>query len=72
MPCPFGLQPLRQTVTLVIRGEGLGQRYHRGVLQKSTLLGDHPSRLLKLSLSIFRRTKDETFWALEDVLSSGL
>jgi lipopolysaccharide transport system ATP-binding protein len=53
--------------TVVIHGEGLGKRYHRGALQQSTLLRDHLSRMLKSPLSVFRRPKDETFWALEDV-----
>jgi lipopolysaccharide transport system ATP-binding protein len=52
---------------VVIHGEGLGKRYHRGALQQSMLLRDHLSRLLKSPLSVFRRPKDETFWALEDV-----
>ncbi len=51
----------------VIHGEGLGKRYRRGALQQSTLLRDHLSRALKSPLSVFRRTKDETFWALKDV-----
>jgi lipopolysaccharide transport system ATP-binding protein len=53
--------------TVVIHGEGLGKRYHRGALQQSTLLRDHLSRILKSPLSVFRRPKDETFWALQDV-----
>jgi lipopolysaccharide transport system ATP-binding protein len=53
--------------TVVIRGEGLGKSYQRGALQESTLLRDHLSRILKSPLSIFRRPKDETFWALENV-----
>jgi lipopolysaccharide transport system ATP-binding protein len=53
--------------TVVIHGEGLGKSYHRGALQQSTLLRDHLSRALKSPLSVFRRPKDETFWALEDV-----
>jgi len=53
--------------TLVIHGEGLGKSYHRGALQQSTLLRDHLSRLAKSPLSVFRRPKDETFWALKDV-----
>lgn len=52
---------------VVIHAAGLGKRYHRGVLQQSTLLRDHLSRMLKSPLSIFRRTKDEIFWALKDV-----
>ena len=53
--------------TVVIRGEGLGKSYHRGALQQSTLLRDHLSRTLRSPLSVFRRSKDETFWALKDV-----
>jgi ABC-type polysaccharide/polyol phosphate transport system ATPase subunit len=51
----------------VIHGEGLGKSYQRGALQQSTLLRDHLSRALKSPLSVFRRAKDETFWALKDV-----
>jgi lipopolysaccharide transport system ATP-binding protein len=54
-------------MSTVIHGEGLGKSYHRGALQQSTLLRDHLSRALKSPLSVFRRTKDETFWALKDV-----
>src|SRR5437879_3361677 len=53
--------------TIVIRGEGLSKCYHRGAIQQSTLLRDHLSRALKSPLSVFRRPKDETFWALKDV-----
>ena len=53
--------------TVVIHGEGLGKSYHRGALHQSTLLRDHLSRMLKSPLSVLRRPKDETFWALEDV-----
>src|SRR2546430_8054670 len=53
--------------TIVIRGEGLSKCYHRGAIQKSALLRDHLSRALKSPLSVFRRPKDETFWALKDV-----
>ena len=53
--------------TVVIHGEGLGKRYHRGALQQSTLFRDHLTRLLKSPLSVFRRPKDETFWALKNV-----
>src|SRR5271168_603016 len=51
----------------VIRGEGLGKRYRRGSLQKSTLLRDHLSRALRSPWSLLRREKEETFWALKDV-----
>jgi lipopolysaccharide transport system ATP-binding protein len=53
--------------TVVIHGEGLGKSYHRGALQQSTLLRDQLSRVLRSPLSVFRRPKDETFWALKDV-----
>src|SRR5256884_476759 len=53
--------------TIVIRGEGLSKCYHRGAIQKSALLRDHLSRALKSPLSVFRRPKEETFWALKDV-----
>jgi lipopolysaccharide transport system ATP-binding protein len=51
----------------VINAEGLSKSYHRGALQESTLLRDHLARVLKSPLSLFRRPKDETFWALKDV-----
>src|SRR4029077_5122844 len=51
----------------VIHGEGLGKRYRRGGLQQSGLLRDQLSRALKSPLSVFRRPKDEIFWALKDV-----
>ncbi|HEY4742761.1 MAG TPA: ABC transporter ATP-binding protein [Candidatus Acidoferrales bacterium] len=53
--------------TVVIHGEGLGKSYHRRAVQQNALLRDHVSRLLKSPLSVFRRTRDETFWALKDV-----
>jgi lipopolysaccharide transport system ATP-binding protein len=53
--------------TVVIHGEGLGKSYRRGALQQSMLLRDHLSRALKSPLSVFRRSKGETFWALKDV-----
>jgi lipopolysaccharide transport system ATP-binding protein len=69
MPCPFGFSRWvqRSMSTVVIHSEGLGKSYHRGALQQSTLLRDHLSRMLKSPLSVFRRPKYETFWALEDV-----
>jgi lipopolysaccharide transport system ATP-binding protein len=51
----------------VIRGEGLGKKYRRGAVQRSTLLRDHLSRALRSPLSVLRRTPEETFWALKDV-----
>jgi ABC-type polysaccharide/polyol phosphate transport system ATPase subunit len=53
--------------SLVIRADSLSKRYHRGALQQSSLIRDHLSRALRSPLSVFRRPKDETFWALKDV-----
>jgi lipopolysaccharide transport system ATP-binding protein len=36
-------------------------------VQQSSLLRDHLSAAMKAPLSVFRRKKDETFWALKDV-----
>jgi len=51
----------------VIHADSLSKRYRRGALQQTTLLRDHLSRALKSPLSVFRRPKHETFWALKDV-----
>ena len=53
--------------SVVIQCEDLGKSYHRGALQQSTLLRDHLSRMMKSPLSVFRRSRDEIFWALKDV-----
>src|SRR5229473_5487030 len=53
--------------TVVIHGDSLSKRYRRGALQQTTLLRDHLGRALRSPLSVFRRPKDETFWALQDV-----
>jgi lipopolysaccharide transport system ATP-binding protein len=53
--------------TVAIHGEGLGKSYQRGALQQSTLLRDHLTRMLRSPLSVFRRPKNETFWALKNV-----
>jgi lipopolysaccharide transport system ATP-binding protein len=50
----------------VIHAEGLGKRYHRG-LQVDLGLRHALERFLRSPLSVFRRPKDETFWALKDV-----
>src|SRR5271169_2037383 len=50
----------------VIRAEGLGKYYRRGLIVDPGLR--HAlDRFLKSPLSAFRRKKDETFWALKDV-----
>jgi lipopolysaccharide transport system ATP-binding protein len=53
--------------SIVIQGEGLGKRYHRGVPQSSPMLREYLGQFLKSPLSFFRRPTDETFWALRDV-----
>ncbi len=53
-------------MTTVIHGEGLGKRYHRG-LQAESGLRHALEGFLRSPLSVFRRPKDETFWALKDV-----
>jgi lipopolysaccharide transport system ATP-binding protein len=53
--------------SVVIRGEGLGKSYRRGTRQESWLLRDHLTRVLRSPLSIFRRPKEDTFWALKDI-----
>ena len=50
----------------VIRGEGLGKRYRRG-LAVDPGLRHALERFVKSPLGAFRRKKDETFWALKDV-----
>ncbi len=52
---------------VVIHAESLSKRYRRGALQQTSLLRDHLARALRSPLSVFRRPKDETFWALKDV-----
>ncbi|HMD38164.1 MAG TPA: ATP-binding cassette domain-containing protein, partial [Candidatus Acidoferrum sp.] len=50
----------------VIHGEGLGKRYQRGTIVDPGLR--HAlDRFVKSPLSVFRRKKGETFWALNDV-----
>ena len=50
----------------VIHGEGLGKRYRRG-LTVDPGLRHALDRFVKAPLSVFRRKRDETFWALKDV-----
>src|SRR5208282_3298835 len=50
----------------VIHGEGLGKRYQRG-LTVDRGLRHALDRFVKSPLSVFRRAKEETFWALKDV-----
>jgi lipopolysaccharide transport system ATP-binding protein len=53
-------------MTAVIHGEGLGKEYRRG-LQADPGLRHALERIVRSPLSVFRRPKDETFWALKDV-----
>jgi lipopolysaccharide transport system ATP-binding protein len=52
--------------TAVIHGEGLGKKYRRG-LPVDPGLRHALERIVRNPLSVFRRPKDETFWALQDV-----
>jgi lipopolysaccharide transport system ATP-binding protein len=52
--------------TAVIRGEGLGKRYRRGVTW-SPGLRHALERFVKSPLAAFRGNGDQTFWALKDV-----
>ena len=51
---------------MVIHGEGLSKRYHRG-LQVDDGLRHSLEAFLRSPLSVFRRKREETFWALKDV-----
>jgi lipopolysaccharide transport system ATP-binding protein len=50
----------------VIHAEALSKRYHRG-LQAEPGLRHALEQLIRSPLSVFRRPKEETFWALKDV-----
>jgi lipopolysaccharide transport system ATP-binding protein len=50
----------------VIQAEGLGKKYHRG-LAVDPGLRHALERFVRSPLAVFRREKDETFWALKDV-----
>jgi lipopolysaccharide transport system ATP-binding protein len=52
--------------TAVIHGEKLGKKYRRG-LPVDPGLRHALERIVRNPLSVFRRSKDETFWALQDV-----
>jgi lipopolysaccharide transport system ATP-binding protein len=51
----------------VIRGEGLGKKYRRGMVSSNGLLRDSLGRMLKSPLRSMQGQKQETFWALKDV-----
>jgi len=52
--------------TAVIQAENLGKRYHRGLVWDAGLRHSL-ERFMRSPLSVFRRPKDEIFWALRDV-----
>jgi lipopolysaccharide transport system ATP-binding protein len=52
---------------IAIRGEALGKLYHRGLHAERGLLRDSLSRFVRSPLSVFRRSGEEPFWALQDV-----
>lgn len=51
----------------MVRGEGLGKRYQRGLQAPSGLLRDSLSRALRAPWKMLQRERKETFWALKDV-----
>jgi ABC-type polysaccharide/polyol phosphate transport system ATPase subunit len=54
-------------MTVVIRGEGLGKRYRRGVVESAGMLRDSLARFARSPLAALRRPNHEEFWALRDV-----
>ena len=52
---------------IVIRAEGLGKRYRRGLTGPPETLRDALTRVIKSPLAAMRRPTQEYFWALRDV-----
>ena len=52
---------------VVIRAEGLGKRYRRGLTGPPETLRDALTRVIKSPLAAMRRPSQEYFWALRDV-----
>jgi lipopolysaccharide transport system ATP-binding protein len=52
---------------IVIRAEGLGKRYRRGVAGPPETLRDALTRVIRSPLAAMRRPTQEHFWALRDV-----
>src|SRR6202158_3859677 len=52
---------------IVIRAEGLGKRYRRGLTGPPETLRDALTRVIKSPLAAIRRPTQEYFWALRDV-----
>jgi lipopolysaccharide transport system ATP-binding protein len=53
--------------TAVIRAEGLGKRYRRGMAETRSTLRDALTNFARAPLAALRRPKQEAFWALKDV-----
>lgn len=53
--------------TAVIRAEGLGKRYRRGMAETRGTLRDALTNFARAPLAVLRRPKQEVFWALKDV-----
>ncbi len=54
-------------MTVVIRGEGLGKRYRRGMVESSGTLRESLARFLQAPFASLRGPEQEEFWALRDV-----
>ena len=52
---------------IAIRAEGLSKRYRIGHRERYSTLRDLLARSLRAPWTLFRRAKNETFWALKDV-----
>ena len=52
---------------IAIRAEGLSKRYRIGHRERYSALRDVLARTLRAPWALFRRAKNETFWALKDV-----
>src|SRR6516225_1814985 len=53
--------------TAVIRAEGLGKQYRRGMAETRGTLRDALTNFARAPLAALRRPKQEVFWALKDV-----
>jgi lipopolysaccharide transport system ATP-binding protein len=54
-------------MTAVIRAEGLGKRYRRGVVEPPGMLRDSLARFARTPFAALRGPQQEEFWALRDV-----
>src|SRR6202140_5105230 len=58
---------IRDMGYIVLRAEGLGKRYRRGLTGPPETLRDALTRVIKSPLAALRRPTQEQFWALRDV-----